>query len=431
MLLSGLLLAIACRKPDDGVDADVLPPGNPLLVHELDSSTVVAWTTRENPVRTSNLSRCLLGSYLDDRLGLVNASLVTQLRLSTNNVGAGQDNSGLVCDSVVLALVYDPAAYGYGNLDPQVFKVLELAEFLPNDTTYRSDRLPQVANLTDLVVVGRDQFTPQPLATPVIEGVTLKPQLRIPLDPALGQRILGRFGQPETANNEAFLQFFKGLWVLPVNEQLDPYRSAVLYFAMLDAQTKMTLYYRNTLVNDTLTFDLLVSDNAVRFTHSEFDHGVATDPFLPQSLADTALGAQRTYVQALGGLRTRIRFPHLKAYADAGYRAIAKAELVVPLDGTHYPAYLPPTQLFPVRRGDTGQDLLLPDLAANGVYDPDERAYRFTITRWVQGVLNGDYPDPEISLIPGSNGVSVNRVVLSGPAHPERPMKLVLTFTTS
>ncbi len=430
MLLFGLL-ALGCTKPEDSLDVDILPPGNPLEAVEVDTTTLVAWTVREKPVRTSNLSRCLLGSYLDDRLGRVTMSLVTQLRLSSNNPGSGQDNSGLVCDSVVLSLVYDPLGYGYGNLDPQVFKVLELAEYFPNDTTYRSDRLPQVANLTDLVVAGRDLFTPQPLAEPVIDGVTLKPQLRMPLDPALGQRILSKFGQDETSNNEKFQQFFKGLWVLPDDPAGDPYTSAILYFAMLDAQTKMTLYYRNTLNQDTLTFDLLINDNSVRFTHAEFDHSAAVDPYLPQSLADTTLGGQRTYIQALGGLRTRIRFPHLKAYADAGQRAVAKAELVIPVDGPFYPAYLPPAQLFPVRKNADGLDVLLPDIAANALYDADKKEYRFIVTRWVQGVLNGTYAEPEIGIIPGSNGVSVNRVVLGGPGHPDRPMKLLLTFTTS
>src|SRR6186713_1352319 len=115
VLLFSLLATTGCEKPEDGLGIDLLPPGDPLLAVEMDTATLVAWTVPEDPVRTSNLSRCLLGSYLDDRFGLVSTSLVTQVRLSTNNVGAGQDNSGLICDSLVLSLVYDPSGYGYGN----------------------------------------------------------------------------------------------------------------------------------------------------------------------------------------------------------------------------------------------------------------------------------------------------------------------------
>ncbi len=430
------LLATSCYKPEDGLGVDLLPPDALLNAVEVDTSAVVAWSSVGTPVRTSNLSRTLLGSYVDDRFGLANASIVTQVRLSTNGVGENQDPANLFCDSLVLSLVYDEGSYGYGNLDPQVVKVLELAEFFPNDTSYTSDRLPSVTSWNDLVVAGRDVFTPQPLSTPVIDGVTLKPQLRIPLDPALGQRFLSRFGELEMSTNEEFLKFFKGLWVLTDNGQQDPYQAAVLYMAMLDAQTKLTLYYRDVSVPDTLTFDFLINDNGVRFTHMLFDHAQAVDPGLPQALADTSLGQERIYVQSMGGVKSWVHFPDLTTYPEKGLRNLAKAELVIPLEGTYYPGYVPPVQLFLVRKGSDGQDLFLPDqLSAQGniggFYNPLTKEYRFIITRWAQEVLNGTMDNTPLSIGPGSNGVSMNRVVLSGPEHPERPMKLLLTFTTS
>ncbi|MBL8001761.1 MAG: DUF4270 family protein [Flavobacteriales bacterium] len=434
MLLFALVFA-GCTKPEDGIGLDLLPDGVSLGAAELDTTTIVAWSVPSPPVRTSNLSRTLLGSYLDDKFGRVSASIVTQLRLSTNNVGVGVDPADLVCDSLVLSMVYDPSAYGYGNLDPQVIKAFELAEYFPNDTTYTSDRLPQVANLTDLVEAGRGLFTPQPFATPVIDGVTLKPQLRIPLDRALGERFLSKFGSVELQDNTNFLQYFKGLWLLPANAQLTPYQNAVLYFTLLDAQSKMTLYYRDTVEQDTLSFDFLINDNGVRFTHMEFAPDEAVDPGLPQALADTTQG-ERVYVQSVGGARGRLRLPFLAAYTKAELRNVAKAELVVPVEGSFYPAYLPPSQLFLFRRDANGNDALLPDqLSASGniggTYDSDKREYRFIITRWLQGVLNGDYPDADLIIVPGSNGVTMNRVILGGPGHPERPMKLLLTFTTT
>jgi len=198
----------------------------------------------------------------------------------------------------------------------------------------------------------------------------------------------------------------------------------------------MTLYYRDTTQADTLAFDFLINDNGVRFTHMEFHPEQAVDPGLEQALNDTTLGDQRVYVQSMGGVRGRVRFPFLKDYLDAGLRNVAKAELVVPVEGSFYPAYLPPTQLFLFRRDAAGNDALLPDqLSAQGniggTYDTEAREYRFIITRWLQGVLNGDYPDADLIIVPGSNGVSMNRVILGGPDHPERPMKLLLTFTTT
>ena len=80
------LLAASCYKPEDGLGVDLLPPDALLNAVETDTSAVVAWSTPGTPVRTSNLSRTLLGSYVDDRFGLANASIVTQVLLSTNNV---------------------------------------------------------------------------------------------------------------------------------------------------------------------------------------------------------------------------------------------------------------------------------------------------------------------------------------------------------
>lgn len=436
MLLLSLLVAGSCKDPEEGLGLDLLPEGVELGSAAIDTATIVSWSIESPPVRTSNLSRTLLGSYLDEKFGLVHASLVTQVRLSTNNVGVGVDPINLVCDSLVLSLVYDPLAYGYGNLDPQVLKAFELAEYLPNDTVYTSDKLPQVANLTDLVAAGRDQFVPEPLSTPVIDGVTLKPQLRVPLDQALGQRFLSKFGQPEFLDNDAFLQYFKGLWLIPNNGPQDPYQAAVLYFNLLDVQSKMTLYYRDTSAADTLSFDFLINDNGVRYTCMQFDRDQALDPSLAQVLADSTQGGVAVHAQSMGGVRGRLKFPHLLDYPAVGLRNVAKAELVIPVEGSFYPAYLPPGQLFLFRRDASGADVLLPDQLSTvgnigGTYDSEAREYRFVVTRWVQGIINGEYTDHELSIVPGSNGVSMNRVILGGPLHPQRPMKLLLTFTTS
>ncbi|MBL0036124.1 MAG: DUF4270 family protein [Flavobacteriales bacterium] len=308
------LLATSCYKPEDGLGVDLLPPDALLNAVEVDTSAVVAWSSVGTPCAPATSAALCWVAMWTTASGLANASIVTQVRLSTNGVGENQDPANLFCDSLVLSLVYDEGSYGYGNLDPQVVKVLELAEFFPNDTSYTSDRLPSVTSWNDLVVAGRDVFTPQPLSTPVIDGVTLKPQLRIPLDPALGQRFLSRFGELEMSTNEEFLKFFKGLWVLTDNGQQDPYQAAVLYMAMLDAQTKLTLYYRDVSVPDTLTFDFLIERQRGALHPHVVRSAQAVDPGLPQALADTSLGQERIYVQSMGGVKSWVHFPDLTTY---------------------------------------------------------------------------------------------------------------------
>src|SRR5690606_32968449 len=173
-----------------------------------------------------------------------------------------------------------------------------------------------------------------------------------------------------------------------------------------------------------------INQNSVRYTVAEFDPAQALDPALPHALdlADTTAEAPLNWVQALGGVRTAIRFPHLMELADEG-RLLARAELVLPLAGGDSPFLPPPSQLFIFRKDSTGADVFLPDqlsgsVGIGGLLDANAREYRFNITRYVQAVLAGELPNTGVEVVPGSNGISVNRAVIAGPAHAQRPMHL-------
>ncbi|HNK40349.1 MAG TPA: hypothetical protein PL002_04130, partial [Flavobacteriales bacterium] len=112
-----------------------------------------------------------------------------------------------------------------------------------------------------------------------------------------------------------------------------------------------------------------------------------------------------------------------------------KAELIMPVDGDVFPLYPPPGQIFVFRKDAEGNDAVIPDQQVSGnqvggLYDADNKEYRLVITQWLQGVISGEYPNTGLSLVPGSNGVSVNRVILAGPENPVDRMRLRLTFTT-
>ena len=421
MVLFGALLVIACTKPENDLGLGILDPSAALGILETDSSALIAYPAEEPPVRTSGLSRNVLGGYLDHQ--------------STNSVGVGLNNRGLVADSLVLALVFDLSSYGYGNLAPQRLKVFQLAEDLQIDSTYKDDRVPRIATLSDLIHPSRGLFIPDPFTAPVIDGDTLRPQLRIPLTPALAEKLLDAWGTSSLTDNTTFLQFFKGLWIRPDNGAQSVFQNGLLFFNLLDAQSKLTLYYRVARPGeeDTLKFDFLINDNCVRYTQVDHEFDLASDQGLQSALVDSTLGQNTTYVQSLGGIRSEVWIPNLGAYPANGMDAIAKAELVVPVDAGFHPYYQPPTQLFVFRKGSEGLDAFLPDQLSNtigGIYSSDDKEYRFNITRWVQGVFNGSYANTGLSLVPSSNGVTANRALLNGPTHPERPMRLLLTFTT-
>lgn len=431
VLLAGVIGSSGCKKPEDDLGLAVLDPTDTLGTVRTDTISILTWPHADLPVRTSGLSTNEVGSYVDDVFGPVFTGTVTQLRLSVNNIGPADPT--LVCDSLVLSLAFSTTEPTYGDLDPQVIRVYRLNEDLHLDSIYKSDRLPFIG-ATDQVKGAPLTITPAPLAGPVIGGDTLVPQVRIPLSNDLGSELLAQWGQSTLADNASFLAWFKGLAIVPDNAGQATLDGGVWRFNLLSGASKMTLYYHNG-EGTSQSFDFIIGSSSARYTYGLFDHTAASTPELPAALADSTLGQVVTYVQSLGGVRTELRFPFLERYQGSPYQALAKAELIVPIAGEHYSTYLPPAQLFAFRKGDAGEDLLVPDQVAGqgmvgGLYDAEEGTYRFNLTRWVQGVISGTYPNTGLALVAGSNGVSVNRAAFAGPLNGGTPMKMVLTFTT-
>lgn len=428
MILFGLFANHGCKKPEDDLGLSVLDPADTLGTVRTDTISIVAWTRIGDSVQTSGLSSNEVGSYLDPQFGRVVTGTATQLRLSVNNVG--QTGLSLTCDSLVLSLAYSTVDPVYGGLEAQTIRVYQLMEDLSTDSIYHSDRQTLTSNVN--LVEGSSEFTPAPTYRPVIDGDSLTPQLRIPLSINLGQEMLAQWGQPTLADNTSFLAFFKGLYIIP--EDQGQSGGGIWRFNLLSGDSKMTLYYHD---GDGVssTFDFVIGTSSVRYTHVVFDHGAATLPGVAEALTDSALGQQSIYLQSMGGLRPEVRFPYLDRYANTGLHTLAKAELIVPVANDDAAVYPPPAQLFPLRKDLEGVDRFLPDQDASlgnigGSYDATAQAYRFNMTRWVQGIINGTYANTGLGLVPGSNGISVNRAVLAGPENPDNPMQLVLTFTT-
>lgn len=428
-----LALGTGCKKPDEDLGLALLP-GDPLGTM-IDTSGLRAYSFADTALRTSGLTRNLVGSYVDPDFGLLKAGIVAQVRLATGNVGIEQDTSGLIADSIVLALAFELPNANYGNLNQQAFKVFEVMEDLYIDTLYYTDDFPDVVP-TDLVYPHRSLITPDPFSVVAVVNDTLVPQIRIRLKDELSERFLNAFRTPALVDNPSFLGFFKGLHIAVDNGQQVPYQAGILHINTLSTASKLTVYYKNTTSSDpdlARTFDMVMNSNCVRYTVVERDRSQALSFAVEQSLVDSSAPAPFLYVQTLGGSRAAIRFPGLAAYAGQSM-ALARAELVVPIGGTYYPYYTPPSQMFLFRQID-GKDVFLPDQsggigAIGGEFSATDQEYRFSITRYVQGILNGQIPDNGVELVSGSNGVSANRAILFGPDHAEHPMRLELTFTT-
>lgn len=433
--MATVLVFASCKKPENNIGTDLLPDGQELGNSVIDTVSINAYTLNGDSISTRRLVRNMLGSYLDRDLGVVKATIASQLLLSANNVGDGLDVQKLVLDSIVLAMEFTDLDYGYGNLDPQIFRVYELDTLLSEDSVYYNINVPPHKGV-DLVRYKENAITPRPLSFAYVGSDTLQPQIRIPLDNELGKRFLSRFGEAELASSQSFLDYFNGIYIDVDEQGLLPYQRGILHLDLLDGDSKVTMYYRDTTAGAqaALEFDFVINSSAVRYTVTQFDHSQAITSGLYQSL-DLQDGSQYCYLQAGGGLMTVVQTPYFEDFKDADLSALNKVELIIPNDPAYSPFYRPSSDLD-IARKDDDDDALKSVIDQSGIYagdngdfDEENNEYRFNLTLYFQGVLNGDFPNNGLYLVPANNSITVNRTILQGPKHPLRPMRMELTFT--
>ena len=398
-----IFLLGACDNPGI-IGLDVQPPGDNLNVSFSDTSTLITFTVREDSIQSDERGLNLLGSYDDPVFGKTFASIYTQFVLPSNNVNFG---NGYTPDSLIMTLAFSDY---YGDLSSQqTLQVFQLSENIYVDSSYYSTR-DFTYNSTDL--------------TP---NVKISPQNGDSVVIVKLNDVLFTSSDSVFADNNAFLSFFKGLYITTVTTTPG---SAILYFDLLSALTKLTLYY-----NDSLSFDFVIDDNSARINH--FDHDYLGKSIFP---SDSIFGEDIVYVQAMSGVKTKILFPYLKNWVASQKIAVNKAELVLSVEGGTDGTYKTPEKLFLLGIIDSiGKtfgitDLLEGESYFGGIYNSINKEYRFNIARHVQEILKGSKTNDGLYLIilnleSSGSAVSANRVVLKGGGNSTAKMKLNLTYT--
>jgi hypothetical protein len=417
----------SCKK-DSNLGLAVQPSADLLNSKVTDTTTVVAWTHKEDSLNTSGyLSNYVLGSYWDPTFGKVKASIYTQFVLPGSEINfdfaPGQDETKLSCDSLVLSLSYSTTYYG-DTTSAQTFTVYQMTNQIALNTAYKSDTAVQVYQ----VPLGSKTFYPKPHSRSVpIKGDTAGAQVRITLDKSLGQLILNQSGQAGLANNTNFLKMLNGLYIKPETNLSAAGKGAMLYLPMTDPFTKLTLYYKNynltSPVDTSVGFE--VNTNAARFERFDHDYTVAA-PLVQAALVAAKQSIhpaqQVVYVSSLSGLKTKLDFPYLKNWNKVGAISINKAELtlkVIPDISSGYPVYPSIDKLTLVTLDSLGHEVLVPDYLEGtdyfgGTYDPINQQYVFHIDRYVQQILTGKQVNRGLYLIATNSDIAANRVVLGG-----------------
>lgn len=426
LILSIILTGIYSCEDNTNTDPGIIPPEDLLNAVYSDTTTIRAYTVYADTVRTDNARYAALGSYYDPVFGRTTASFFT-----TFNVSQSYQNFGTnpVFDSIVLILRFKGT---YGDAKKlngyQVAEVFEVTQDIPADSAgYNS--------------FSSISYNPVPLATkgfvPIFTSFANEgTQLRIKLNNAFGQQFLNL--DSLTANNVRSL--IKGLHVrisTQTTASQAPGQGAIVFFDLLSEVSRLAVYFHNDQNPEGLELKMITTGSSnVRFNQFGHDYSssAAVDLITQLNNPDDPT-ATRLFLQSGQGLRVKLEFPHILNYVANKKIIINKAELIVPADEiTDYFIYPAPLNLVNYTLNSDGSYNLVDDFQFSyydSFWDDINKQYRIRITQHIQQIIDGKYNVDALYLDTPilSKNTDVNRVIVFGPKHPLRPLKLHLVYT--
>lgn len=435
----GILLVsvlFSCKKDPYEIGFALLPPSDTLNVLTTDTCTVEAFSVLQDSVRTDKISSLLLGSMMDPVFGRITTSFYTQVRLSSEGAEFGENP---VLDSLVLMLSY--GSYYGDTLTRQNVKVYEISENFFYDSLHFSNQRLE----TYPTILADQDFIPR-ISDSVKEfNEKIAPHLRINLSRQtnyLGQKIL--YAPDDVlASTNAFTKFIKGLYVsaTPVNSN-----GAILNFSLTDGISKMVVYFHNgnDPQDDSLRYEFPVDKGCARFISVDHNGYLDADHDLKQQILnhDSAQGAAKLFLEGLGGVKVKLKFPYLAGFSKGNIIAVNDAVLLLKNMETDTILAPPPT-LTLVRQDSAGRIGYLVDnnegpAYFGGTYDYENHAYFFRLTQHVQNILQNSYTDHFDLYImvdnPITSSATPNRIILYGtdPLNPgdySNRLQLKMTYT--
>lgn len=412
-LLISLFLFSACENTSTiGLEVDPSIAVHGTLV---DTITIRSETVAE-PVAVTyggsgNLARYPLGFLTDPLFGTTDAALAMSVNLPSEAYDFGANP---ILDSAVLVLPYSTEFYGDSTSNYSV-EVHQLSNNLAKQTSFPADASYSFDNLVLGSRSGRIYPTTPFKIYDVINNAkdtlkTVVPQLRIKLSTA---EIFGRLVNQSAATrkyNSYFNDMFKGLYV-QMNKSNTSTPGGIMFFNFSASNANLALYYRkdnaaNTTGKDTIAvnFPIALPTNpvAAKVVHNYVGTAIESQ------LDNPATQYAETYVQAMGGVRTKLSFPYLQLFSQsAGKIAINKAELVVDVKtGSDILPFAAAPRLALYRYDIAEQRKNIPDndigssttfgdprnvgqAAFGGYFNTATRQYVFVVTAYLQDLIDG------------------------------------------
>ena len=408
--LAILLGVVGCQKDPNSIGLNLKDRDDLLNAILTDTVSINAYSVFEDTLNTRNLLSNFLGFIRDPVFGTTSTGIYAQLVPEGNSVNFGNSPT---LDSVVLTLRYAGGYYG-DTLNPFSVQVYRLTENISSSDKYFQNTV--LAHSSENLTYEYDfHLYPKPKSKVRLDTI-VEAHARIRLSDELGSLLLRSASQ--MSSNESFKNFLKGLYICAKPLAND---GSLVNFNLVGALSGIRLYYKNN--NTASQFQFYIKSNeTVRISYYEHDYQTGNPLFIDQVVhKDTLLGKEQLYVQSMGGVKTKIAFPHIKAFKDMNV-IVNKAELVISNIGEDLILFPPPPRLNIQGVNKKGELVVLPDANTTywgGSYNATTKEYRFRITRYIQNIILHDNYEPFVYLVADRAAADAYRLILSG-THPNQ-----------
>ena len=412
-----LLILTSCTDPNDA-GKDVLPHDETITGHYVDSFSIYLSTLQIDSATTYKRSQCMLGNYYDDQFGHIFAETYVSPRLSGSNVTFGADRTKLTLDSITLTLDLS-GFYGRYN-EPLPLKIHEITEAFATDSSLYSRSSLDVDSSYDLARGYNIDFSDLP---GYLDFITFR------LDDSLGRKLL--YADPsKLTSNAVFMEYFRGLRIKTDMVSLQNSREpgGVFYIDPRSEKSYMKLHYHDTTAAKAYTFG--ITNSSERFTRIERTNSAGK--LLEQAIQSNGDPlAMNACLEAGALVNMYVSIPGIQSLNPS---IINKATLVLKVDDAYLGSdsrYSPPSEIFLFVADSTHtkpKSIAINNSSAT--YSKATGEYRIPMTQTLMQIFSGKLDDTGFILIPGENGVSLNRVVIGGPGHPTLSPRLEVIYTS-
>lgn len=421
ILLIGLFILQACKKEGDiGLEQQINEEG--LYGKLVDTNTIQLFSVKDDSLISSNYVRNQVGEFNDPIFGKTKASVAFHALLPKNNVDFG---TGAVLDSIVLVMGYpsNKADRFYGDSTSRIeMKLYQIDDIISKDSTYYSNKNFTLKGSP----LGTLNYQPRPDDSITVQNIRedkadtvikIYPQMRMRLNDAFGNELLSKSGQTDLSSSSAFLAAYKGFYLTSTLISGD---GGIMSFDLTNTnRTYIVMYYR--VGADTTNFVFNINSNSARINKYEHDY---TGTVVQNALSDSTSGNNKVYIQSLGGLRAKMRWPNISNLLDSGNIAINKAELIVQLDPGSNDKYSTINSMAVFGRNTANKEQLLNSAS----YNSTKKEYRIDLTRTVQMILGKQLEYKELYLEDFSKQIQPRRSVVAG-INSLTPIKLRIFYT--